>query len=251
MNDYSNDGRVKNILLDTTVVVTGAAGGIGDAICTAARNLGAVVVRLDRTQKEPVPGFLHVVCDITNSEALSRAADFVFSESTGEVCLVNCAGICEADTPAEEMDESTWDATMNVNLTGTFKACQAFGSRMLRNGEGAIVNITSMSGTHLVNTPQRQVAYNTSKAALAAMTRTLAVEWGPRGVRVNSVAPGYVLTPMTAQRTSLLEHWTAGSPLQRMATPQDVASAVMFLLDPAASYVLGAELLIDGGYTLV
>jgi NAD(P)-dependent dehydrogenase (short-subunit alcohol dehydrogenase family) len=121
---------------------------------------------------------------------------------------------------------------------------------MLEQGDGRIVTIASMSGAHVVNQPQQQVAYNSSKGGLVAMTKSLAFEWAARGVRVNALSPGYVDTPLLASKVGLHPIWKGATPLGRFATPAEVAAATGWLLSDAAGFCCGTELLMDGGYTL-
>lgn len=121
---------------------------------------------------------------------------------------------------------------------------------MVAQGAGRIVTIASMSGNHVVNVPQQQVAYNASKAGLVAMTKSLAQEWASRGVRVNALSPGYIDTPLLTSRADLHKGWLEGVPLGRFATPYEVAAAVGWLLSDEAAYCVGTELLMDGGYSL-
>lgn len=159
------------------------------------------------------------------------------------------AGIVENE-PAEHMSAATFDRVLAVNLRGVFLACTSAARRMLEASGGRIVAVSSMSGTHVVNHPQQQCAYNSSKAAVSALVRSLAVEWGPRGVRVNAVAPGYVLTPLTAGKPELHEDWREDTVLRRFATAEEIAGAIRWLLDDEASYCTGTELLVDGGFSL-
>ena len=152
--------------------------------------------------------------------------------------------------PSVRMDLGVWSRTLGVNLTGVFLTCQRVGRVMLTQGSGRIVTIVSMSGSHVVNNPQQQVAYNTSKGGLLAMTKSLAFEWASRGVRVNALSPGYVDTPMLGSKADLHELWKAATPLRRFAEPAEVAAAAGWLLSDEAAFCCGTELLMDGGYTL-
>jgi NAD(P)-dependent dehydrogenase (short-subunit alcohol dehydrogenase family) len=146
--------------------------------------------------------------------------------------------------------EEEWNDVINVNLTGVWNGCQVFGKHMIDAGGGVIVNIGSMSG-QIVNRPQWQPAYNASKAAVHHLTKSLAAEWAPFGVRVNALAPGYVRTEMTPiDRPEFKRHWIDDTPQRRAATPNEIAPAVVFLASPASSYMTGSVLTIDGGYTV-
>jgi NAD(P)-dependent dehydrogenase (short-subunit alcohol dehydrogenase family) len=231
------------------VVVTGAAGGVGQAVAGWLAERGAEVFALDR--RPPAPGigtFLEV--DVSSEESVADGVRQVVGAAGRIDGLVAAAGISEEPTPAEQMDLAVWQRTLGVNLTGVFLTCQQVGRVMLEQGAGRIVTITSMSGAHVVNTPQQQVAYNASKGGLVAMTKSLAFEWAARGVRVNALSPGYVDTPLLGSKHDLHEVWKAATPLRRFAEPAEVAAAAAWLLSDEAAFCCGTELLMDGGYTL-
>ncbi len=231
------------------VVVTGAAGGIGLAVTDWLGERGSRVFSLDRREPEArTSTFVEV--DVTSAESVDRAVAEVLAQAGRIDGLVAAAGLAESATPAEEMSLEVWQRTIGVNLTGVFLTCQSVGRVMLSQGAGRIVNIASMSGQHIVNVPQQQVAYNASKAGVVAMTKSLAYEWAPRGVRVNALSPGYVDTPLLSNRDDLHEQWRAGSPLGRFADPREIAAAAAYLLSDEAGFCIGTELLIDGGYSL-
>jgi NAD(P)-dependent dehydrogenase (short-subunit alcohol dehydrogenase family) len=245
------------------LVVTGAARGIGYAIARAAARAGAAVALLDleqasleaaatklRSEVTRVDVSIHV-CDVTSYEQVS-AARVALEERWGRTdTLVNNAGIVQ-HVAAETMSVEDWEKTLQVNLSGVFFCSQVFGLPMIEARSGAIVSIASMSGL-IVNRPQPQVAYNVSKAGVIMLTKSLAAEWAPYGVRVNAVAPGYT-------RTDLIEHlmgsdmvrdyWVGGTPIGRMGAPDEIANAVVFLASDASSFVTGETLVADGGYSL-
>ena len=229
------------------VAVTGSAGGIGEAVCARLIDEGASVYALDRTAS---PLGESTIGDITEPDAMAQVATRI-AEREGRIDgLVAAAGVVEDDIAAEEMTLDEWDRTLGVNLRGLFITNQAFGRRMLAQNSGAIVNISSMSGNHVVNVPQKQCAYNASKAAVTALTKSLASEWADRGVRVNAVSPGYVATPLLARKAHQFRQWLDATPQQRMAEPSEIAAAVAFLLSDESGYFCGSELVADGGYSL-
>jgi NAD(P)-dependent dehydrogenase (short-subunit alcohol dehydrogenase family) len=236
-------------MTEAVAVVTGAAQGIGRSTAEA---LGAEGYRLVLFDRQPVEGFpdaLTVVGDVT-SEADVAGCAAAASDRYGRVdVVVNNAGIaCIA--PAEDLDLATWRRVLDVNLTGPFLVSRAFGRLMLAARSGSIVNIASVAGLRGV---ADRAAYNASKHGLVGLTRTLAAEWGGRGVRVNAVCPGWVKTPMDDESqgegayddSDITDH----VPLGRFARPEDIAQAVLFLADPGRSgFVNGATLSVDGGW---
>ena len=232
------------------VAVTGASGGIGRALCAHLAALGLSVFALDRVAIEPLTGVEFVSLDVTDPSSVEAAVSAVYETAAGPVDLVCCAGIVEDDVAAEDMPIELFDSVLAVNLRGLFLSCQAFGRQLLARGGGSIVNIASMSGNYVVNFPQHQCAYNASKAAVTALSKSLAVEWGPRGVRVNAVSPGYVGTPLLANKAHQFGQWLPGIVLNRFAEPDEVARAVAFLLSTDSGYCCGTELLMDGGFSL-
>jgi NAD(P)-dependent dehydrogenase (short-subunit alcohol dehydrogenase family) len=234
-------------LRDAVIAVTGSGGGIGEAICRRLIAEGVTVYALDRAES---PEGESLIVDVTSQDAVARAADEIVARSGAVNGLVAAAGVVEDDVPAEEMSLDTWDRTLGVNLRGLFITNQAFGRKMLDQRAGTIVNISSMSGNLVVNTPQKQCAYNASKAAVTALTKSLASEWADRGVRVNAVSPGYVATPLLARKKHQFQQWLQATPQNRMAEPAEIAAAVAFLLSDESAYFCGSELVVDGGYSL-
>jgi NAD(P)-dependent dehydrogenase (short-subunit alcohol dehydrogenase family) len=243
--------------LNGHVAVTGASGGIGRPLCAHLGDLGYTVWGLDRVvdPSPPIGMAASLQVDITSAESVTAAAEQIYAAfddagGTGGVDLVCGAGIVEGDVAAEDLTVAQFDAVLAVNLRGVFLSCQAFGRELLARGGGSIVTIASMSGNLIVNYPQRQCAYNASKAAVTALTKSLAVEWGPRGVRVNAISPGYTDTPILADKPDQFAQWKDGIVLARFADPIEIAKAVAFLLSTDSSYCCGAELVADGGYSL-
>ena len=241
-------------------VVTGAARGIGLAICEALAEAGARVVLTDMNRElldsavkmlsekgYPVEGEL---LDVTDQVAVQRVHDAIVARHGRVDVLVNNAGIAISNHPAETMSDEVWKKVIDVNLNGVFWCCRAFGKGMLERGSGSIVNVGSMSG-FIVNRPQEQANYNASKAAVHHLTRSLAAEWGARGVRVNSVAPTYIDTEMNAyvyKDAEMYRHWVGGTPMNRLGRVDEVASVALFLASDASSLMTGSVVLAEGGY---
>lgn len=233
------------------VAVVGAAGGIGAYISASLQRQGATVYGLDLRKPEGLdPAILPIEVNVTSEESVAAVVADLYALSDAPIELVNSAGVVENDVAADEMPMSEYDRVMGVNLRGVFLTCRDFGRELLARGGGSIVNVASMSGNHVVNFPQKQSVYNSSKAGVAALTRSLAVEWGGRGVRVNCVSPGYVDTPLNALKKHMHEIWKADTVLGRFATLAEVSGAVEYLLSDEAAYCCGTELLIDGGSSL-
>jgi len=247
MPDFRLDGK--------TCLVTGAGRGIGRAIAIALSEAGANVAlglrdaATGRDLAEQI-GALPVQMDVTDLGQVTAAVDAVASEFGRLDVLVNNAGIGPPETPAEDVAVEDFDATVALNLRGTFFASQAAGRVMIGQGSGRIVNLSSQAG--FVALPGEAV-YCMTKAAISHLTKCLAVEWGAHGINVNAVAPTFIATPGTepalsdpAFRADVEERIAA---LHRIGTPDDVTGAVVFLASPAASLVTGQTLIVDGGWT--
>jgi len=242
-----------------TAFVTGAGSGIGQRIAVGLAEAGADVGCFDLPGS---PGLAETVRriealgrravalpgDVTDEEALARAVG-TLGDALGPLSVaVNCAGIANAN-PAEEMGRAQWQRMYDINVTGVFLSCQAEARAMLATGRGAIVNIASMSGV-IVNRGLLQAHYNSAKAAVIHLSKSLAMEWAQRGVRVNSISPGYTATPMNTRpemvhQTRLFEEQT---PMGRMASVDELVGPAVFLVSRAASFCTGVDLLVDGGF---
>jgi NAD(P)-dependent dehydrogenase (short-subunit alcohol dehydrogenase family) len=172
------------------------------------------------------------------------------TEALGPVdVLVNNAGAC-FHGPALAVPEDEWRQVWDVNVDGLWHCSRIVGAQMVERGTGTIVNIGSISAL-IVNRPQMQPAYNASKAAVHQLTKSLAAEWAPHGVRVNALAPGYVKTEMApVDRPEFQRHWVQDAPMRRYATPAEISPSVVFLASDASSFMTGSVLVADGGYTL-
>jgi NAD(P)-dependent dehydrogenase (short-subunit alcohol dehydrogenase family) len=251
LDTFSLSGKV--------AVVTGGNRGLGRAFAHALGEAGASIAILARDvdKNAEVVGELAekgisaaaFEGDVASHGDVDRAAGEIFSTYEKVDVLINNAGTC-IHRPALDVTQEEWSQVIDVNLTGVWNGCQVFGKRMIDAGGGAIVNVGSISG-QIVNRPQWQPAYNASKAGVHQLTKSLAAEWAPFGVRVNAVAPGYVKTEMTPiDRPEFKRHWIDDTPQQRAATPDEIAPSVLFLASPAAGFMTGSILVIDGGYTV-
>jgi len=239
--------------------VTGAASGIGQRLAIALAEVGADVGCFDRPGTD-IESTVHAITalgrramvlegDVTEAGALERAIA-VLEERLGPLRLaINNAGIASA-APAEDMPLEQWQKVMDVNVTGVFLSCQAEARAIFRHGKGgSLVNIASMSGT-IVNRGLLQAHYNASKAAVMHLTKSLAMEWASRGIRVNSISPGYTATPMNRRPevADQVKQFEADTPLGRMATVDEMAGPAIFLLSDAATFCTGVDLIVDGGF---
>jgi NAD(P)-dependent dehydrogenase (short-subunit alcohol dehydrogenase family) len=248
-------------LTGRVAIVTGGANGIGREIVRLLGSAGAsiVVADLDGTTGEAVAreeraagrSAMAVAVDVSRPDQVRAMTDEVMARRGRIDVLVNDAGIC-INAPAEVSKDEDWRRVIDINLDGTFWCSREVGRVMLERGGGSIVNIASMSGL-IVNWPQPQAAYNASKAAVIQLTRSLASEWASRGVRVNSVSPGYIGTAMTRRGMATAgwgETWLERSPMRRLGEPRDVAYAVLYLASDASRFATGTNLVIDGGYSI-
>ncbi len=238
--------------------VTGAASGLGKSIAEVLAEAGARVALLDINAgnleavasefKARNQDAVAIECDVGSGDSVAEAAAAVTDALGSADVLVNNAGILRPGDLAD-LPIADWEAMMNINLTGYLRCAQAFGKAMLARGEGSVVHIASIAGSQ----PQAASgAYSPGKAAIRMLSRQLAFEWGPRGVRSNVVSPGLVRTPLSEafyQAPGVLEKRSAAMPLGRIADTRDIAEAVAFFASDRASYLTGQELVVDGGFS--
>jgi NAD(P)-dependent dehydrogenase (short-subunit alcohol dehydrogenase family) len=243
------DGRV--------AVVLGGTSGIGWALSTGLAEAGADVVassrRIEQVEQAAIEverlgrRSLRVTSDVTDRTSLERLLDAVVS-SLGRVdILVNCAGRTKRG-PTLDFSEGDWSDILETNLTGTLRSCQVFGRHMLAAGYGRIVNVASLSSFVAL---YEVAAYSASKAAVASLTKSLAIEWGPKGVCVNAIAPGVFPTPLNAKLldgTARGREFLLRTPMKRFGRVEELAGAAVFLASEAASFVNGEILVVDGGF---
>ncbi len=237
-------------------VITGASRGIGRAIALEFAREGADMVVNYRTRAEEAEKVVEEIrrmgrravavrADVSNPDQVEEMASTAFEEFGKVDVLVNNAGII-AKAPLEELTPDEWDRVISVNLNGVFYTMRSFGTRMIRQGGGSIVNIASVAG----HTPlEGGGAYSASKAGVIMLTRQAALEWGPKGIRVNAICPGPILTDMlrseyTEEELRRRERLT---PVGRLGVPEDVAKLAAFLASDDASYITGAVYDVDGG----
>ncbi|WP_150306795.1 SDR family NAD(P)-dependent oxidoreductase [Planctomonas psychrotolerans] len=244
------DGRV--------AVVTGSTRGLGRTFALALAEAGADIVVTGRdgaaaqhvvSEIEALGSRAHVVLgDVTVRADVERLLAETLAQFGRADVLINNAGTC-IHKPALDVTDDEWRQVMNVNVDGVWICSQVFGRHFVAQGEGSIVNIGSMSG-EIVNRPQFQPAYNASKAAVHHLTKSLAAEWAPLGVRVNALAPGYMRTDMApVDEPRFRRHWIEDAPMERVGEPDELGPAIVFLASDASSYMTGSVLTIDGGYT--
>lgn len=251
---FSLEGKV--------ALVTGGGRGIGQVICRELARAGAGIAIFSRTGAEETVRLiedeggkaLDIRADVNCEQEVKDGISRIIREYGQLDIVVNNAGVCYHKDALEATVEE-WRACIDINLTGTYIVSRAAAAVMMEKGNGgSIVNIASMSGS-IVNIPQRQAAYNASKAGVIHLTKSLAIEWVDSGIRVNSISPGYVATPMSLDpdfvEPELLAAWEPMFPMHRMAKPEELCGAIIWLCGKTAGYTTGADIIIDGGYSVV
>ena len=241
--------------------VTGGARGIGRCTATGFAEAGADVAIVDLDYETAVKTAAEIAeatgskviaikCDVTNEADVQRMVDEVVEKLGGlDFCHAN-AGIC-INAPADEMTYQQWLKNMDVNINSVFLTDTIAGKYMLAHGGGSIINTASMSG-HIVNVPQPQCAYNASKAAVIQLTKSLAVEWAKRGVRVNCISPGYIGTELVLAAPhlrALIDQWNAIAPMGRLGKPEELESICVYLAGDTSTFTTGSDFIVDGAFT--
>lgn len=240
---------------DKVALITGAASGIGAAIAETFTTKGAAVAVVDvdadaarKKAEELGPRSAGYACDVSNPAAVQTAVDAVHNAYGRIDILVNSAGVAIL-APAEDLEVRAFDTTIDVNLKGTFLVCQAVGRRMLAAGGGKIINLASQAATVALD---QHAAYCASKFGVVGLSKVLAAEWAGRGVTVNTLSPTVVLTDLgrKAWDGPKGEALKAQIPTGRFAYPDEIAATALFLASDSADMINGADILVDGGYTI-
>jgi NAD(P)-dependent dehydrogenase (short-subunit alcohol dehydrogenase family) len=245
------------MLTGKKAVITGGARGIGQSIAIAFAEVGADIAVLDLMDAtetvEKVRGLgreaIYIKMDVANEKDVERAFLQIEQEFIYVDVLFNNAGICISQR-AEDMTYEEWRQVIDVDLSGAFLVARAAGRNMIKNRRGgSIINTASMSG-HIVNFPQEQCAYNSAKAGLIQLTKSLAVEWAKYNIRVNALSPGYVATPMTLRAPQELKDvWFSMAAVRRMCEAEELQGAALYLASSASTYTTGSDILVDGAFT--
>lgn len=255
-------GIIEKMRLDgKAAFVTGGARGIGKSVAEAFAQAGAsvAIVDIDIEESKKTASALAeqngvktiaVQTDVTNPDQVEDMVKQV-TEAFGKLDIAFCnAGIC-INAAAEEMTFEQWKKVIDINLTGVFLTAQAAGRVMLKQGYGSIINTASMSG-HIVNVPQPQCAYNASKAGVIQLTKSMAIEWAKKGVRVNCISPGYIGTELVMgdpKLKSLIDQWNQIAPLGRLGKPEELQSICVYLAGDTSSFTTGSDFIVDGAFT--
>ena len=246
LDRFRLDGRV--------AVVTGGNRGLGRAFARALTEGGArvAIAARDEDRSQAVAdelGALAVSTDVADPASVEAMLETVTARLGPVDVLVNNSGVC-FHRPALEVRAQEWRAVWDVNVDGLWHCSRTVGAQMVARGTGSIVNVGSISAM-IVNRPQMQPAYNASKAAVHQLTKSLAAEWAPFGVRVNALAPGYVKTEMSpVDDPQFRPHWVDDAPMRRYALPEELGPSLLYLASDASSFTTGSVLVVDGGYTL-
>lgn len=243
---------------DQVVFVTGGSRGIGRAIAQGFADGGATVILAARTREEVEAAAEEMssggarvqarICDVANQDSIRDVVGSVIEEFSRIDTLVNSAGV-NTRMPAEDYDQDEFDRILTINLRGAFQLAQCAGKEMLKQGQGSQIHIGSLQGDR----PHTNLLpYSASKAGVEQMVRALAVEWGPRGVRINNLAPGFITTDLTRKvwEDPTMRAWGKDNiPQGRTGVPEDLVGTALFLATKASAYLTGQTIYVDGGFT--
>jgi NAD(P)-dependent dehydrogenase (short-subunit alcohol dehydrogenase family) len=238
-------------------IVTGGGRGIGQVVARGLANAGAEVAIFSRTGADETVSLIEneggkaysILADVINESEVDAALQEVLTRSGSVDIVFNNAGVCIHKSTLDA-SIAEWRQVIDINLTGEYIVARAAGRIMIEKGiKGSIINMASMSGS-IVNIPQWQASYNASKAGVIHLTRSLAIEWADYGIRVNSLSPGYIATPMSADESQeLKDAWMPLIPAHRMGNPEELIGAVIYLAADSSGYTNGSDLIVDGAYT--
>ena len=240
-------------------LVTGAGRGIGRVLAISLAQSGCDIAILEKNMKDAHnvaeeinklgKRALAIKVDVTKKADIEKTFTAAAKQLGGLDIVINNAGVCIHEA-AEDTPEEHYDFVVDTDMKGVFLCCQAAAALMKPQKKGSIINIASMSGS-IANYPQKQAHYNAAKAGVILLTKCLAVEWVDYGIRVNSISPGYTRTEMTVKLSApeMIVQWESMIPMRRMAEPQELAGAVIYLASDASSYTTGSDIIVDGGYT--
>lgn len=244
-----------------SIYVTGGAQGLGKAMATGLAEAGADVAIVDINEEKAKATadeiaqatgqkVIAVKTDVTDPEEVEAMVNTVVDQLGGLDAAFNNAGMC-LNVPAEEISYEDWLKVVNLNLNSVFLCSTAAGRYMLKQGHGSIVNTASMSA-HIVNRPQPQCSYNATKNGVIQLSKSLAIEWAKRGVRVNTMSPGYMGTDLTLSSPDLkplIKTWNDWAPLGRLGKPEELQGMAVYLASDTSSFSTGEDYLIDGAFT--
>ena len=240
-------------------LVTGAGRGIGRVLAISLAQSGCDIAILEKNMKDAHnvaeeinklgKRALAIKVDVTKKADIEKTFTAAAKQLGRLDIVINNAGVCIHEA-AEDTPEEHYDFVVDTDMKGVFLCCQAAAALMKPQKKGSIINIASMSGS-IANYPQKQAHYNAAKAGVILLTKCLAVEWVDYGIRVNSISPGYTRTEMTVKLSApeMIAQWESMIPMRRMAEPQELAGAVIYLASDASSYTTGSDIIVDGGYT--
>jgi NAD(P)-dependent dehydrogenase (short-subunit alcohol dehydrogenase family) len=257
-------GIIEKLRLDgKKAFVTGGARGIGFSIAAALAEAGADVALVDtdigaasvsagKISAETGRKIIAIKADVTQKGDVDAMVEKTLEEFDRIDAAFCNAGICK-NIPAETMSLEEWNQVISINLTGVFLTAQAAGRVMIKQGGGSIINTASMSA-HIVNVPQPQCSYNASKAGVIQLTKSLAVEWALKNVRVNSISPGYIGTDLTLNSPDLkplIAQWNIMAPLRRLGKPEELQAIAVYLAGDSSGFTTGSDFVIDGAFTCI